>query len=211
MARLPRIAERSGRSWRLDDHGEQYRRVKTCTITGYKGNGGEIEIPAEINGYTVKSIGSNVFKNNATITKVTFAADSQCEEIGDYAFEADSSGTSKLKEIVFPNSLKRIGKFAFFNCRALEQFPTLPDGLVTIDDQAFYNVTSAKTDLLVIPASVTRIGSRAFRWCGGIQRIQVKSETISLGAQAFLLGTSSATNRYIDLSTVKNLTLDAEL
>ena len=184
--------------------------VKTCTITGYKGSGGEIEIPAEINGYTVKSIGNNVFKNNATITKVTFAADSQCEEIGDYAFAADSIGTSKLKEIVFPNSLKRIGKTAFFNCRALEQFPTLPDGLVTIDDQAFYNVTSAKTDLLVIPASVTRIGSQAFRWCGGIQRVQVKSEMISLGAQAFLLGTSSATNRYIDLSTVKNLTLDAE-
>ena len=185
--------------------------VKTCEITAYTGQGGAIEIPAEINGYTVKSIGENVFKDNTAITTLTFASGSQCEEIGDSAFSASNSQISNLTKIEFPRSLKRIGKSAFFNCRKLTEIPAFPAGLITIDDGAFYNATDVKTDLLVIPSSMTKIGKQAFRWCSNIKSVQVNSNTISLGSQAFLLGQSNARNRYINMSAVENLTLGEPL
>lgn len=90
----------------------------------------------------------------------------------------------------------------------MEEFPALPDGLTTIGAQAFYNSRSAKTDLLVIPATVTEIGNQAFRWCGAIRSVRVNSTTLNLGCQAFLLTTGR--NGYIDLSAVKNLTMAKE-
>lgn len=180
---------------------------KICTIIGYHGWGGAIEIPAKIKGHTVKAIGDEVFKDNSTITKVTFEDSSQCEEIGNYAFGSHAENISALKEIVFPKTLKKIGNNAFY-FSALEEFPALPDGLTTIGAQAFYNSRSAKTDLLVIPGTVTEIGNQAFRWCGAIRNVRVNSTTLNLGCQAFLLTTGR--NGYIDLSAVKNLTMAKE-
>ena len=186
---------------------------KICTIIGYHGWGGAIEIPAKIKGHTVKAIGDNVFKNNDKIEKVTFEKNSQCEEIGNYAFGFDPETVNKEKEseltkIEFPDSLKRIGSYAFYNNRKLPQFPELPEGLTTIGSQAFWNAPSAKADLLVIPETVTEIGNQAFRWCGAIRNVRVNSTTLNLGCQAFLLTTGR--NGYIDLSAVKNLTMAKE-
>ena len=185
---------------------------KICTIIGYHGKGGAIKIPAKIKDYIVKAIGDNVFKNNDKIEKVTFEKNSQCEEIGNYAFGFDPETVNKEKEseltkIEFPDSLKRIGSYAFYNNRKLPQFPELPEGLTTIGSQAFWNAPSAKADLLVIPETVTEIGNQAFRWCGNgkIKNVQVNSEALNLGRQAFLL--TSGTGGYIDLSAVKNLTM----
>ena len=186
---------------------------KICTIIGYHGWGGAIEIPAKIKDYIVKAIGDNVFKNNDKIEKVTFEKNSQCEEIGNYAFGFDPETVNKEKEseltkIEFPDSLKRIGSYAFYNNRKLPQFPELPEGLTTIGSQAFWNAPSAKADVLVIPETVTEIGNQAFRWCGAIRNVRVNSTTLNLGCQAFLLTTGR--NGYIDLSAVKNLTMAKE-
>ncbi len=175
---------------------------KICTIIGYHGWGGAIEIPAKIKGHTVKAIGDEVFKDNSTITKATFANDSQCEEIGSYAF----SGANELSGVVFPATLKSIGRNAFYRT-GLVQISNLPDGLTTIGAQAFYNSGKLSADLLVIPATVTEIGEQAFRWCGKIESVQVNSETITIGKQAFLLRSKEAVKGYIDLSAVKNLTM----
>ena len=59
----------------------------------------------------------------------------------------------------------------------------------------------------MIPATVTEIGEQAFRWCGKIESVQVNSETITIGKQAFLLRSKEAVKGYIDLSAVKNLTM----
>ena len=186
---------------------------KICTIIGYHGKGGAIKIPAKIKDYIVKAIGDNVFKNNDKIEKVTFEKNNQCEEIGNYAFGFDPETVNKEKEseltkIEFPDSLKRIGSYAFYNNRKLPQFPELPEGLTTIGSQAFWNAPSAKADLLVIPETVTEIGNQAFRWCGAIRNVRVNSTTLNLGCQAFLLTTDR--NGYIDLSAVKNLTMAKE-
>lgn len=188
---------------------------KTCTITSYnpdENTDTKVTIPKEIEGYTVKAIGERVFYGNETVTEVTFAEDSECESIGDYAFAMAASNTpGALTSVTLPKSLKTIGREAFHNRSKIDTFPTLPEGLTTIGYGAFWNVSNAAAETLVIPASVTSIGGVAFRWCYKIGSVVVKSETLELGPQAFLLiNVTSAYGKYIDLSAVKTLTLPEE-
>lgn len=60
----------------------------------------EFIIPA-----TVKYIGDYAFSNCGSVTKYTFADNSQLEEIGDYAF----SNNSSLVSLILPDGLKTIG------------------------------------------------------------------------------------------------------
>ncbi len=61
-----------------------------CTITGYNGSETIIEIPSSIDGIKVKSIGENAFRDNILLTSITI-----------------------------PNSVTRIGEYAFYGCDLL--------------------------------------------------------------------------------------------
>ena len=76
-------------------------------------------------------------------------------KIGDDAFK----NCSQLKKVKFGNNVERIGESAFWGC-PLEQI-SLPESLVEIGADAFsqYNF-----DQLVIPDSVVTIGEYAFGW-----------------------------------------------
>ena len=64
-----------------------------------------------------------------------------------------------LKTLSLPSTLKRIGKNAFGLCFGLESV-TLPEGLEEVGEQAFCD---APFDHIHIPASVSHLGSRAFK------------------------------------------------
>ncbi len=77
------------------------------TITGYTGDGGDVVIPSEINGYPVVCIGNSAFSFNNSITSV--AIPDSVREIGITAFgECDS-----LTEITIPASVDFMGLGAF--------------------------------------------------------------------------------------------------
>ena len=102
---------------------------------------GNIEIPSEINGLPVTVIGKSAFEqcrvlyltipssviiiNDAafrkcsTLSKITFAENSQLQKIGDEAFYKDSGGDDMLSEVILPESLKQIGYRAFYNRKNL--------------------------------------------------------------------------------------------
>ena len=63
----------------------------------------EIHIPA-----SVKTIGENAFYYCMNLQKMTFAANSQLREIGNYSF-----GETSLTEVQIPASVQSIGPFAF--------------------------------------------------------------------------------------------------
>lgn len=68
---------------------------------------GRVKIPS-----TVKRIGSEAFKENmANLFTITFAENSQLEEIGDRAFY----GCNLMQPITLPSSLKKIGELAFYD------------------------------------------------------------------------------------------------
>jgi hypothetical protein len=82
-------------------------------ITKYTGEGGDVHIPAIINGLPVQVVGSYSFSKNTTITSVTLKEG--LIGIGNGAFK----GCSNLATITLPASIKYIGEEGFFNCTTL--------------------------------------------------------------------------------------------
>ena len=124
---------------------------------------GTLIIPA-----SVAYIGKSAFAS-CGFSKIQFASDSQLQHIGDYAFYENHNlrGTLSL-----PNGLKTIGAYAFEDCTSCS------------DDSASAN--QGLTGNLVIPASVTSIGERAFAcnyWLNG--RLTINNANASIGKCAF--------------------------
>ncbi len=85
------------------------------------------------------------------------------EEIPDNAFSYSTtySTQTKLKEVVLPDSIKRIGAKAFAGTWVLRTIQ-LPYNLEYIGEEAFYCSGITRID---VPEMVTQIGPRAFRKC----------------------------------------------
>lgn len=107
-------------------------------LIGYKGVlSGELEIPTEVNGYQVQTIGEGAFENASDIT-----------------------GTLHV-----PSIIQEIGRNAFKGCTGLTGLD-LKYGLKTIGDGAFEGCEGLTGDLF-IPNSVEYLGGDCFAWCTG--------------------------------------------
>jgi hypothetical protein len=127
------------------------------TITGYTGPGGAVNIPDQINGLPVTSIGDSAFyycnltkvRIGSSVTNMGAWAFAYCisltsvtlgssvTSIGDDAFAFCSS----LTTVTVPNSVIGIGPFAFAVCSNLTSV-TIGNGVMTIGPQAFDGDTS---------------------------------------------------------------------
>ena len=92
---------------------------KNAEITVINGTG-EIEVPAELDGKKVTSIGMYVFNGNTTVKKVTLPEGLQKIERSAFA------NNDKLKELNIPDSVTSIGNGAFSSCSALETVEISP-------------------------------------------------------------------------------------
>lgn len=125
--------------------------------------------------------------------------------IGDEAFYSETSNGSYLTSVSIPNTVKRIGKAAFYSrdglisvnipnsvteigeeafseCSAL-QSATLPGNLTRINDRVFQGCSSLTS--LSIPNGVTHIGESAFWGCSGLRSLTLPDEIDSIGNSAF--------------------------
>jgi len=107
-----------------------------------------------INENTVTKIEPYAFAECKNLTSVTFPA-YRIWEIKDGVFQ----GCKKLKNITIPDSLKIIGKHAFYNT-GLSSI-TISKGVYKIDDLAFYNCKSLNTVTLKT-STLIEIGSQVF-------------------------------------------------
>lgn len=80
------------------------------TITDYIGQGGDVSIPAEIDGKEVKTIGANSFRDTNTVNTVSIT--NGVTTIGNTAF----MNCSSLEGIYIPSSVTDIGTQAFYGC-----------------------------------------------------------------------------------------------
>ena len=97
-----------------------------AVITGPSPKSGKLTVPAELprsGGYPVREIAEDAF----------------------------ASDNDSITEVVFPESMRRIGKYAFEDCRNLERV-TFNEGLVTIGHGAFDNCS--KLGNVTIPSTV---------------------------------------------------------
>ncbi len=105
----------------------------TLTITYYYWSGGNVTIPASINGLTVTSIGEEAFDYCRTLTSVTIPA--SVTNIGTNAFY----GCSSLVSVTIPASVISIGDYAFYGCGLTNVM--IPGSVTSIGDSAFYDCT----------------------------------------------------------------------
>lgn len=110
-------------------------------------------------------------------------------EISPYAFAYSLtsmrdplSGESKLEEIVVPDSVAKIGEYAFENCDNLVS-ATLPAELETVPEGLF-NRCLRLTDA-DIPSGVTKIEYGAFGGCENLSEAALPSGLTELGGAAF--------------------------
>ncbi len=131
-------------------------------IDEYVGAGGEVVIPAAIDGLPVVAIGESAFSRGVgliePLTAVSIPA--SVERIGTYSFHR----CDQLERVVFlgDSRLKAIGLGAFDSCTSLPAI-TMPDALETIGYKSFADCVALTS--LVVSASVTNIEAGAFTRC----------------------------------------------
>ena len=116
---IPALAEST--DWNYD--------ANYAILRGYDGAGGDVVVPAEIDGFTVDVIGVGVFKGD-TITSLTLP-----ETVLELRSNAVSS-CEKLTSVTLPQSLVVINRMNFFSCGALTEI-TIPAGVRYIGDTSF--------------------------------------------------------------------------
>lgn len=169
-------------------------------INSYTGNPVDLEIPREIDGYTVVAIGKGAFAENTELKKVTIP--SSVKYINDYAF----SGCKSLKSVTVDEGLESIGYRAFYKCVYLRNM-NLPTTLKKIDDEAFRECERLKT--LTIPKNCEEIGNEAFRACMSLTLDCSQNDMAKEYAQDYYIPTSFAQSTDYTHLKVFGLTLIA--
>ena len=116
---IPALAEST--DWNYD--------ANYAILRGYDGAGGDVVVPAEIDGFTVDVIGINVFKGD-TITSLTLP-----ETVLELRSNAVAS-CEKLTSVTLHQGLVVINRMNFFSCNALSEV-TIPASVRYIGDTSF--------------------------------------------------------------------------
>ena len=195
----------------------------TAEITKVDPNCKDKEIPAELDGHPVTSIGVIAFSQCNKLTDLIIPEG--ITSIGGGAF----TFCAKLKSVSIPDSVVLIDNCAFACCPALTGFKISPShpvyafsnsaliskkdmtliqytgkggdyevawGITRIGDSAF-NLSKVKSVLL--PDSVTSIGTCAFSACFDLSSINIPGSVTSIGDQAFY-GSSKLKSIFIPAS-----------
>ncbi|MBQ9832333.1 MAG: leucine-rich repeat protein [Clostridia bacterium] len=136
----------------------------SAIITGYKGQGGYIEIPGAMLEYPVTEIAENAFSDNTAITGATIP--DSVVKIGDKAFY----GCKALENVTIGNGVKNIGEYAFAYSGI--NSISVPDGVETIGRRALANCPNI-TDAM-ISSSVRSINGNVFEYCVSLVQITVQ-------------------------------------
>ena len=158
----------------------QYVEITDCDAEG------TIEIPKEIKGIAVTSIGSEAFRGCSGLTSIEIPAG--VTSIGESAFY----GCSGLKSIEIPAGVTSIGSEAFSGCSGLTSI-VVEAGNTVYDSRDNCNaIIEKETNTLIqgckntkIPAGVTSIGEYAFSGCSGLTSIEIPAGVTSIGYLAF--------------------------
>ena len=180
---------------------------KGYMVMGYDGDEKEIVIPATYRGLEVFKIGDNAFagtdirkikigKNiiclgdycfeGSQIVDVEFAEGSKLEEIGDGAFY----NCDYLKRINIPNTLKKLGRCAFF----------LNDSLICEYDDVYgvkylgskenpflicYDTSGTSIKSCVINKNCRFVNDYSFTYCSDLESVKIPEGVLSIGDSAF--------------------------
>ena len=153
---------------------------KTCAIIGYTGTADDLEIPQEIDGYSVTTIGDYAFQECTSLVSVTIPAG--ITTIGDGAFwdctslaninvSADNTAYTSVDGVLFSKDKTNLLQYPIGNARTEY---AIPDGVINVANFLFWGCTTLKT--LTIPGSITVIGIDALWHCLSLENINVSAD-----------------------------------
>ena len=153
---------------------------KTCAIIGYTGTAADLEIPQDIDGYSVTTIGDYAFEECTSLVSVTIPAG--ITTIGDGAFwdctslttinvSAGNKAYTSVDGVLFSKDMTDIIQYPMGNPRTEY---VIPDGVKNITDYLLWGCTTLKN--LTIPYSVTSIGENALWRCMSLESINVSDD-----------------------------------
>lgn len=88
----------------------------------------------------------------------------------------------KLESIELPDSLTEIARDAFWNCRKLKSI-VIPDNVSEIGENAFYNCTNLSS--IKLPSGITEISDSLFFNCTSLKEIIIPEGVYSIGSNSF--------------------------
>ena len=174
-------------------------------VIDYTGTATKVRIAAEYQGLPVKTIYSEAFKNNKSITSVVIP--DSVTSIGNSAFYLCGSLTS----VTIPDSVTSIGSYAFSYCYSLTRV-TIPNSITSIGSQAFHNcnsilyneyefgtyvgdkdnpyavligLTNNNLSTYKINEATEHIAYGAFRYCKRLTSVTIPNSVTSIGDYAF--------------------------
>ncbi len=169
----------------------------TAKITDYYGYYSSLDIPSEIDGYTVTEIGDWAFSNKNfytvtmpdTITKVGRYVFQGCHNLTEVDLSENLteiaysmfSGCDHLTSITIPDKVTLIDEYAFDCCYALA-LVSIPDGVTSIGYRAFICTYALKS--IDLPDSLEYIGDNAF-WGSSFESLVIPDSVTYIGKEAF--------------------------
>ncbi|MBO5020214.1 MAG: leucine-rich repeat domain-containing protein, partial [Clostridia bacterium] len=113
-------------------------------------------------------------------TSLTFAPDCGITEIGDYAFASMSQLTNELK---LPETVTKIGNYAFFHCGVTGELRIGTNGVYkeisSVGAYAFYGSNLSKIDLSSLDLNNFEWGINAFKGCVGSEMLILPANAVS--------------------------------
>ena len=146
-------------------------------ISGYKNSLlPRIEIPSEILGIPVRSVGARAFVDCPFLEEVHIA--DGVEILEPNAF----SSCMHLTKVFMGDSVSVVGRNAFFECKYLYCVELSPS-IREIDNRAFFGCTGLRD--IYLPDSIERIGDQAFYGCTKLKSIHIPLALKQLPRSAF--------------------------
>ena len=159
----------------------------------------QIEFPESL-----VSIDSLAFYDCSELTRVGGLQNTKVTQILDDAF----SGCSKLKNVIFPQTLLTLGGGAYSGCSALTSV-TFNSNLKTIGANAFEGCSSLSQLTGFEKTVVSSIGANAFKGCSSLVDVSLPNTIQTVGANAFANCSGLATINFINDSNLSTLSVAA--
>lgn len=159
----------------------------------------QIEFPESL-----VSIDNSAFASCSELTRVGGLQNTKVTQILDGAF----SGCSKLKNVIFPQTLLTLGGGAYSGCSALTNV-TFNSNLKTIGANAFEGCSSLSQLTGLEKTVVSSIGANAFKGCSSLVDVSLPNTIQTIGANGFANCSGLATINFINDSNLSTLSVAA--
>lgn len=135
---------------------------------------------------SVTSIDETSFRECNSLTQIVVESGNPIYDSRDNCNAINETSTNTLrigcKSTIVPNTITKIGSFAFYGCTGLEKI-TIPNSVTSIEQCAFQGCKGLKE--VNIPNSVKKIALQAFTGCSSLTSIAIPFSVTSIDNSAF--------------------------